>query len=557
MTNRTLSAAAGTSVQFYERATFTNPRNTTGRVVAVNKSSVTTTLSAPLTFYESGVNVVIPASYVNSTNLPATLTVYATQHGVEQVVSTITLSLATTPSAPVSEATVNTLIDAKVASGVRLVAAPVGTGGADTGKIADAIAAAKSAGGRQFIQLQPGVYSVDPNSLTLDFNNVVFSGYGAGVTEVQKTGNGDLLLIKAASDAGVVQRAQVRDLRMVGNDHTGALIKSVYGSQCHIKGFEGYGNLDRTIDLVRPWDTVLDDVFLDHCGSTDGTLRPLTIRNSSAASGFGFSAGQANMVYSRGLRIESCRSAIQVVRGTGSSNDPYGIYFNGIKVETYFLHTQAVIDIVNVRGVSIRDLDLSLLGKDASTTSVVGINWAPLYRSKLDGVRINMVDTMVYRGIDSFIPGSGSHEIANVSGEGGTPGDCLINHNNTNSADIRGVTNQFGTLHGGTPPGGTDGSVRTNTQTANYTLTSTDKASVVEMNKATAATVTVPPNSSVPFPIGTIIEVQQYGAGQVTLTPGAGVTIRTSSSLTTRAQYSTVGLRKRATDEWVASGDLT
>lgn len=100
-------------------------------------------------------------------------------------------------------------------------------------------------------------------------------------------------------------------------------------------------------------------------------------------------------------------------------------------------------------------------------------------------------------------------------------------------------------------------SVITTTQAANYTLVLTDADTVLEGTKATAQTITVPPNSSVAFPIGTVIEIAQQGAGQITLTPGAGVTIRTPSSLTTRAQYSTVGIRKRGTDEWVASGDLT
>jgi hypothetical protein len=99
--------------------------------------------------------------------------------------------------------------------------------------------------------------------------------------------------------------------------------------------------------------------------------------------------------------------------------------------------------------------------------------------------------------------------------------------------------------------------VVTTQQAANYTLALGDAGTVVEGTKATAQTITVPPNSSVAFPIGTVIEVVQYGAGQITLTPGAGVTIRTASTLTTRAQYSSVGLRKRATDEWVATGDLT
>jgi hypothetical protein len=94
-------------------------------------------------------------------------------------------------------------------------------------------------------------------------------------------------------------------------------------------------------------------------------------------------------------------------------------------------------------------------------------------------------------------------------------------------------------------------------KTGDYTLVLADMGAAIEMNVAGANTLTVPPNSSVAFPVGTVVEVMQYGAGQTTLTPGSGVTIRTASSLTTRAQYSVVSLRKTATDEWVAAGDLT
>ena len=98
----------------------------------------------------------------------------------------------------------------------------------------------------------------------------------------------------------------------------------------------------------------------------------------------------------------------------------------------------------------------------------------------------------------------------------------------------------------------------TNVQTVDYTLVLADGGKIVEVNKATAAVLTVPPNSSVAFPIGTMIDVVQYGAGQVTITPGAGVTIRSSGGrLKTGAQYAVASLRKRATDEWVATGDLS
>jgi 3D (Asp-Asp-Asp) domain-containing protein len=96
----------------------------------------------------------------------------------------------------------------------------------------------------------------------------------------------------------------------------------------------------------------------------------------------------------------------------------------------------------------------------------------------------------------------------------------------------------------------------TNTQTASYTLALTDAGGVVEENSASATTVTVPPNSAVAFPIGTLVEVNRYGAGTVAIAAGVGVTIRSQGALLNIAnQYSSVFLRKRATDEWVLSGD--
>lgn len=99
--------------------------------------------------------------------------------------------------------------------------------------------------------------------------------------------------------------------------------------------------------------------------------------------------------------------------------------------------------------------------------------------------------------------------------------------------------------------------VPVNTQVASYTLVLADAGECVELNVAGSNTLTVPLNATVAYPIGTVIEVCQYGAGQTTITATGGVTIHTAQSLTTRAQYSTVCLRKRATDEWILSGDLT
>jgi len=96
-----------------------------------------------------------------------------------------------------------------------------------------------------------------------------------------------------------------------------------------------------------------------------------------------------------------------------------------------------------------------------------------------------------------------------------------------------------------------------NNQTASYTLVLADAGKLVEVNNASANTLTVPPNSSVAFAVGTQILVVQQGAGATTITAGAGVTLRSKdSNLAIDGQYASVALVKRATDEWYVTGAL-
>ena len=97
-----------------------------------------------------------------------------------------------------------------------------------------------------------------------------------------------------------------------------------------------------------------------------------------------------------------------------------------------------------------------------------------------------------------------------------------------------------------------------NSQAASYTLVLADVGKVIPVSNASANTVTVPPNSSVAFSIGSVVTLIQLGAGQTTITAGAGVTIRSEASkLKLKAQYATAGLLKIDTDTWVAFGNLS
>lgn len=101
--------------------------------------------------------------------------------------------------------------------------------------------------------------------------------------------------------------------------------------------------------------------------------------------------------------------------------------------------------------------------------------------------------------------------------------------------------------------------VSLDTKTANYTLTLNDKNKIIEMNVSSSNFVYVPTNASVAFPVGTQIQIVQYGSGKTKIeavTSGT-TSIRATPGVFLRAQYASATLIKRGTDEWYLLGDLS
>jgi hypothetical protein len=90
-----------------------------------------------------------------------------------------------------------------------------------------------------------------------------------------------------------------------------------------------------------------------------------------------------------------------------------------------------------------------------------------------------------------------------------------------------------------------------------YTLVAADLGKLVTLSNASGITLTVPPSV---FAAGNIINIQQIGAGQVTLAQGAGVTITstgaTASAPKLRAQYSAASIICTASNTFTVVGDL-
>jgi hypothetical protein len=163
---------------------------------------------------------------------------------------------------------------------------------------------------------------------------------------------------------------------------------------------------------------------------------------------------------------------------------------------------------------------------------------------------------------------------------GGTTGQMLTKATNTDM-DFTWVTPQVGDITAVTVTspitgGGTSGSVgiaydyaagsKVTTQaqtgtTYTFVLADADQKLVTASN-ASAQTYSIPTNASVAFPIGTVINIIQIGAGQVTIQAvTSGTTTVLSNGATAaapklRVQYSAASLIKVATDTWYVVGDI-
>ena len=99
--------------------------------------------------------------------------------------------------------------------------------------------------------------------------------------------------------------------------------------------------------------------------------------------------------------------------------------------------------------------------------------------------------------------------------------------------------------------------ISTPTFSANaYTAVLSDKDKWLELNNgATAGTFNIPADATA-FPVGSQINVVQVGAGQITIAGTGGATVNGTPGLKLRGQWSAATIIKRASNLWVAVGDL-
>jgi hypothetical protein len=84
---------------------------------------------------------------------------------------------------------------------------------------------------------------------------------------------------------------------------------------------------------------------------------------------------------------------------------------------------------------------------------------------------------------------------------------------------------------------------------------------LITYSSTSPTTITIPPNSSVAFPIGSIVNVIKIGAtGTITISQGAGVTIASAGAVSTAPTITTAfkaaSCIKVGTDSWYVVGGI-
>jgi len=98
--------------------------------------------------------------------------------------------------------------------------------------------------------------------------------------------------------------------------------------------------------------------------------------------------------------------------------------------------------------------------------------------------------------------------------------------------------------------------VPTKNISSNYSFILSDLSSYILANSTATITLTIQPDTSVNFPIGSAISIMRVGSGAVTFSAGSGVTLRVPNGSSIFKQYTSAVIIKISANQWVLDGNL-
>jgi hypothetical protein len=349
-------------------------------------------------------------------------------------------------------------------------------------------------------------------------------------------------------------------------------LDSVLGASTGMVVYRGGGgwttfNLDVAIQgiAVKPSATVATAAALPsntYSNGTSGVGATLTATANGALTVDGVAVAVSNNILVKN-EVTTANNGLYVVTQTGNGSNPY-ILTRHIDMDQTGEFLGAMVAVEEFGSANQNSLWLCT----PAVTVTVGTTAVPFTQLNSSTSYTAGTGITISAGVVSLSVIANNTVLGNVSGGSAAPGPitqtqltALINTFTTSlpgSAPASGGGSINYLRADGTwtsPPGGTTMGINTQTGTT-YTLVLGDAGQVIEMDNASANTLTVPPNSSVAFPTGTVLNVRQKGAGQTTIAAGAGVTINTPETLLIRKQYGLATLHKRGTDDWCIEGNL-
>ena len=395
-----------------------------------------------------------------------------------------------------------------------------------------------------------------------------------------------------ASDATIIQGGIFRNVGGIGSSGTSPLSNTLAGlSDVSIPGrvagdllyYNGSqwinsksltGNYSITGSLnVSSGITAATVTATSFTGSLSGSATSATSASYAATASFVANAVSSSFAATTSnispAITNNTNNYVLTATGTGQINGESNLYFDGTNLG---IGTTSPSNLLEVNGISavvtpygaFTALQASgstgyrwTLANDASfrlqytTNGFSGLAGTPLYVSSSGNIGIGTTTPSFGLDVSGTTRFNGNSQITgslNISGSTSINGGGLI------------VSGTLATS--GSTSQGLVAPLKFTTATANtnYTLVRTDEGKMVEMNYNVDGLliVTIPLNSSVPYPIGTEISVIQIGAGTTVITGSSGVTVNSYLGYKTiGAQYGVASVVKRGTDSWYLFGNLS